>query len=58
MSAHNHAEHVAGCFRCELSREEEMSDRRCDHNTSVSKIDDQTICDGCEETIQSHQEDA
>ena len=22
MSEHNHAEHVAGCFRCDLSREE------------------------------------
>lgn len=22
MTAHNHAEHVEGCFRCDLSREE------------------------------------
>ena len=22
MTAHSHAEHVAGCFRCDLSREE------------------------------------
>ena len=24
MTAHNHAEHVADCFRCDLSREESM----------------------------------
>lgn len=32
MTAHNHAEHVAGCFRCELSREEAMTTRECHHD--------------------------
>lgn len=25
--------------------------RRCDHNTTVSHVDGQTVCDQCEEAI-------
>lgn len=30
-----------------------MSARECHHDTTTSRIDDQTICDGCEETIRA-----
>lgn len=66
MSAHNHAEHVAGCFRCELSREEAMTDRRCDHDTSHHDYEMRTlggttridrVCDSCCEATQSWEAD-
>lgn len=28
MVAHNHSEHVLGCFRCDLSRDEELKEEK------------------------------